>query len=173
MTDKLHDPEKPAGWIRKVGEDGVAIRNDGKELQPAARNPWYVLMTVHGEQDAGGIDLALNAKNRRIWNGWACSKMSVDERATLAEKLDLPAKDLEPWSDEERKQVEQAFEKRRPDLATGWGQGETRGGGAPKPPAGATAVAELPNPGSTIDLHEIYFCNQIYLLKWVFPGTAD
>jgi len=52
MTKELHDRDKPAHWIWKVREDDdVAIRNDGKELQPVARNPWYVLMTVAGGAD--------------------------------------------------------------------------------------------------------------------------
>ncbi len=173
MTEELHDPNKPAGWVWKVREeDGVAIRNDGDELQSAAWNPWYVLMTVHGEQEGDGIDRKLAAKNRRIWNGWACSKMSGSERAALAAKLGLPVKELKPWSAEERTRVEQAFEERLAISATGLFQGEARGGATRKPPAGAKAVADIPDPGATIDLSEIHFCNTVVLQKCIFPGST-
>ncbi len=38
---------------------------------PANQNPWYVLMTLYGEQEGIGIDAALHEKNRDAWNTWA------------------------------------------------------------------------------------------------------
>ena len=50
MTGELREPGKPAGEIVEKRGDGVWVRNDGVELQPAEKNPWYVLATVYGEQ---------------------------------------------------------------------------------------------------------------------------
>ena len=50
MSDSLTDPDKPAGFVISVDEDtGVATCNDGALLHPAAKTPWYVLMTIAGE----------------------------------------------------------------------------------------------------------------------------
>ena len=40
-------------------------------LTPANANPWYVLMTLYGEQTGEEVDLALHEKNRAAWNAWA------------------------------------------------------------------------------------------------------
>ena len=60
-------------------EDGTYLRSDGVVLQSAEKNPWYVLATVHGEYK-DGYDAKLVARNRRIWNGWACSDMEPEAR---------------------------------------------------------------------------------------------
>jgi hypothetical protein len=38
------------------------------DLKPANSNPWYVLMTLHGEQQGGEIDEDLHKKNVEYWN---------------------------------------------------------------------------------------------------------
>jgi hypothetical protein len=38
------------------------------DLKPANSNPWYVLMTLHGEQLGGEIDEDLHKKNVEYWN---------------------------------------------------------------------------------------------------------
>ena len=40
-------------------------------LKPANENPWYVLMTLHGEQEGEEIDWELHERNRATWNAWA------------------------------------------------------------------------------------------------------
>ncbi|WP_027258179.1 pentapeptide repeat-containing protein [Leisingera aquimarina] len=42
-----------------------------RELKPANENPWYVLMTLYGEQKGDEIDWDLHEKNRQVWNAWA------------------------------------------------------------------------------------------------------
>lgn len=42
-----------------------------QERTPANQNPWYVLMTLYGEQTGEEIDNALHDKNREAWNSWA------------------------------------------------------------------------------------------------------
>jgi hypothetical protein len=38
------------------------------DLTPANENPWYVLMTLYGEQKGDEVDEALHAENRKVWN---------------------------------------------------------------------------------------------------------
>ncbi|PRX37757.1 Pentapeptide repeat-containing protein [Meinhardsimonia xiamenensis] len=123
MSGKLRDPDLPPGAVVRIdAETGEGIRNDGKRLKPAAKNPWYVLATIAGEQPSGrdqsfgrllGLFTAyendLHTRNRRFWNGWACSRMSQEERAELAERMGLPVEELAPWSKEERAKVEAEF----------------------------------------------------------------
>jgi hypothetical protein len=90
MTDGLHDHKQPPGAVVEVLTDGTAVRNDGQRLQPAARNPWYVLATVAGDPAPGNplnIDKDIEARNRRYWNGWACASMDEETRAALAERV--------------------------------------------------------------------------------------
>ena len=61
MSD-LKFPDKPAGHLVEIHEDGSALRNDGVKLTPASQNPWYVLATVYGEFE-DGYDEELAAKN--------------------------------------------------------------------------------------------------------------
>lgn len=52
------------------------------DLKPANENPWYVLMTLYGEQD-GETELAdneLNSKNREVWNAWASQAPQPSEQ---------------------------------------------------------------------------------------------
>jgi hypothetical protein len=49
-------------------------------LKDASQNPWYVLMTVAGEQVGIGLDFdkELHARNRRYFNGWMASTLSEE-----------------------------------------------------------------------------------------------
>ncbi|MEJ2036424.1 MAG: hypothetical protein P8X69_10355, partial [Maritimibacter sp.] len=87
---KLIDPDRPWYVLIEEREDGSALRNDWVELKPANSNPWYRLATVYGEQPQHWVDEELHAKNRRIWNGWACSEMDDDARVVLADRVELP-----------------------------------------------------------------------------------
>ena len=147
MAD-LQDPEKPAGYVVSVDGDGVATRNDGKLLQPAAKNPWYVLMTIEGEPK-DRFDEKVIAANRRYWNGWACSGMSDAERAELAERMGLPEAELSPLSAEEEQRIEAVFAARLGD------------------------GAKRPDLNEDVDLREIHFSNTVVLEKWIFSGSAD
>ena len=57
------------------------------KLTPANQNPWYILMTLHGEQPEGAgalrMDEALHAKNRREWNKFVANLLTPEWRATL------------------------------------------------------------------------------------------
>ena len=47
-------------------------------LPDANTNPWYVLMTLYGEQEGKRVDNALHAKNRAVWKkGTEASSLKV------------------------------------------------------------------------------------------------
>ncbi|WIY23501.1 hypothetical protein [Parasedimentitalea psychrophila] len=47
------------------------------DLKPANANPWYVLMTLYGEQDEDSKNTGLQKKNRDAWNAWVASRISI------------------------------------------------------------------------------------------------
>lgn len=57
---------------------------EAKPLTPANQNPWYVLMTLYGEQEGEEIDWELHEKNRRAWNIWSGMGMTMQERESAA-----------------------------------------------------------------------------------------
>ncbi len=154
---KLIDPDKE--WYELVEErdDGSALRNDWVELKAANSNPWYVLATVYGEQTEFFVDRELHAKNRRIWNGWACSGLDEAEREKLAEELELPLEELAPLSDEEVERVRAAFEARLPQ------------GALDDVPLDETG---LPHPEASVVLSEIHFSHAVVWEKCIFHTTT-
>ena len=90
------------------------MTSEAKEpvLKPASDNPWYVLATVCGEHTGGEIDWDLHARNRRIWNGWACLRLSPEERDELAKRLGIDVGDLHSLDQEELERIDSAFKER-------------------------------------------------------------
>lgn len=147
MTDELKVSGEPAGYVLSVDpKTGVATRNDGRKLKPAENNPWYVLMTIAGEPEFLWDDKV--AENRRYWNGWACSKMSAEERAALAARIKLPVEELAPLSGDEMAEVTAAFAERLPGVG-------------------------VPDVGEVIDLSHTHFSEMVLLNKWVFSEAAS
>jgi len=148
VSDSLKDPNKPAGAIVEVRDDGSALRNDGEELQAANSNPWYVLATVFGEQAEGEVQYYYNSKlaaqNRRAWNGWFCAGLSKEERQDRAEKTGLTAGDLKPLTRTERDQITKLFQKR------------------------LGKAAKLPSQTETIDFSKTYLPKLLIFEKFVF-----
>lgn len=70
-----------------------------RPLTPANQNPWYVLMTLYGEQDGEEVDWELHEKNRQAWNAWACQGMTDEERQTAANKAFLTVHELSAWEE--------------------------------------------------------------------------
>jgi hypothetical protein len=143
MSD-LKFPDKPAGYLVETRKDGSALRNDGVELSPASQNPWYVLATVYGEYE-DGYDHELAAKNRRIWNGWACARKSDDERAKLAKRVSLLSEDLADLTTEEESALQDAFFNRLPQAVS------------------------IPKPNAEVDMSGTHFSLPLGLEKCVFP----
>ena len=65
-------------------------------LKPANENPWYVLMTLYGEQTGEVVDEELHNENRAAWNLVACQGLPKNERESLTGAgFDLPP--CEDW----------------------------------------------------------------------------
>lgn len=103
------------GWAGSLTKDDCAMADTPEttksKLTPANENPWYCLMTLHGEQPEWATgdryDRELHAKNRLDWNRWAARALVDDERKTLLEAKDSDGKprfspeELTPHSEEE------------------------------------------------------------------------
>lgn len=155
MGKTLHDPELPPGAIVKGYGDGRAVRNDGVELKPASKNPWYVLATVEGEQSDSAImaiENDLHIRNRRIWNGWMCQDMAEEDRKALADKLKLNSSDLALLSATEIKKIIARFADAFP---------------------GKNVQDCLPEPGALIDMSGVHFPNGLVLRNCFFAEGAD
>ncbi len=170
MHKVLHDPNQPPHALIEEREDGSALRNDGVELKPANRNPWYVLATIYGEQGKdrlemllGGYDEKLAARNRRAWNGWVCRSFPERKRSEFAKRVGLNPKELSPLSEEERADIEQRFSDRMEALGI-----ET------------TSLPEVPfeenliefDPPWEHDFSNLIFKRPVCFARFVFPFSA-
>ena len=97
----------------------VSETQETLELKDASKNPWYVLMTVAGEQSSDGRDFdeELHARNRRYFNGWMASTLSADAKITLIASERCTAEDLEPLTEAEQSDIAAAFSTRCPQAA--------------------------------------------------------
>ncbi|MDF9302246.1 pentapeptide repeat-containing protein [Tritonibacter mobilis] len=68
-------------------------------LRPANENPWYILMTLYGEQEGEEIDVELHKKNRRAWNAWVGQALSAEERVAAAKSSQIKVTELEAWDE--------------------------------------------------------------------------
>jgi uncharacterized protein YjbI with pentapeptide repeats len=129
------------------------------KLTPANQNPWYILMTLHGEQPEGATwrdyDEALHARNRRDWNKWAAGGLSAERRAELRTMTDRDGKprfdadELVPHDDKEFAALAAAFGK------------ASRQRGAP---------AALPPPGEVCDFAHVAFARPVAAQGLLFPS---
>ncbi|MDD9727393.1 pentapeptide repeat-containing protein [Roseovarius sp. SK2] len=158
---QLKDPALPPGAIVATHEEdgsleeGQVRRNDGVVLDPASKNPWYVLATVAGEQSGTSvfkIDHNLRIKNRRYWHGWMCRHFSDEEKATLAAKLEVELDELNPLSEEEKGILYERFSKVFPDV----GQDEI-----------------VPSPADDVDMSSTYFPSALDMSKFYFDGRVS
>jgi len=168
MSQNLIDANQPAHAIVETYDNGGAKRNDGTELTPANENPWYVLATIHGEQDAPEIDWDLHARNRRIWNGWMGAQLADSAREELAKQLQIDVAELRPLNKAEQRSVEAAFRDRLP------------GNKPPDPTRGIdcsriyfSRPVAFAGPTRRIDCSGIYFSRPVAFSGFVFPGRAD
>ncbi len=90
--------------------------NDGPPLRPANENPWYVMMTLHGEQQEGPPSSTINAeravKNRRTWNRWIARSLDDEARKELLASGCVPKGDLKPFSDDEYQELQECYKRR-------------------------------------------------------------
>jgi|GEM_PF-6286628 len=140
---KLTDPDLPAGAIVETLEDGGALRNDGRRLEPAHKNPWYILATVAGEPK-NLFDVKRIDENRHYWNGWMCKDLSDFTRQALSEKLGEPLPEL---SEDDKDKINARFR-------------QALGG----PP---------PDPADDIDLSHTYFPSSFNCMGYLFVEYID
>ncbi len=127
---------------------------DERELKPANENPWYVLMTLHGEQDGDEIDEELHEKNRRAWNAWAGQALSEDGQAKAAHSSRVDLSELQSWRKmqvEINQRYSQEMRRRNDDHFS---------------------VPELPSPTEIISFMGIHTLNSIVFTGCVFPSFA-
>lgn len=67
------------------------------ELKDANTNPWYVLMTLYGEQEGDEVDEALAEKNRKVWNAWSCQGLNDEERARICANSEVEVAETRGW----------------------------------------------------------------------------
>ena len=87
-------------WAR-VGCAGIQKELIMTERKPANENPWYVLMTLYGEQEGKWVDVDLAKKNQRVWNAWACQGLSDEERARICANSGRKISELLGWTEME------------------------------------------------------------------------
>lgn len=127
---------------------------DLSKLNRANQNPWYVLMTLHGEQ-GDEFDQALHQENRQAWNGWGGNVLSVSERASVAGRLQIDANELDKslvWRQEIVERHAVAMKERNGD---------------------DFFVPQIPDPNVTPDFTNVRFANHVKAAKLYFPRGAD
>ena len=84
--------------MKDAAETPEVGRGTPRDLKPANENPWYILMTLYGEQEGETIDLLLHDKNRRAWQQWSScvfepaepvSSISLDSQRRFTERSGL------------------------------------------------------------------------------------
>ena len=66
--------------------------------KPANENPWYVLMTLYGEQDGLYLDADLASRNRKAWNAWSCQAMNYDAQLVAARSAKVTIEEVRGWN---------------------------------------------------------------------------
>jgi len=69
------------------------------ELRDANSNPWYVLMTLYGEQEGEWVDEELHAQNRAVWNAWSCQGLDDDVAAEVAKLARVDVAETRGWAE--------------------------------------------------------------------------
>ena len=123
------------------------------ELKDPNQNPWYILMTLHGEQEGDEIDWELHEKNRKLWNAWACQGMNDEEREKLAKSSRVSVAEME-WSDAIEQDV----------LALFMREFVKRNAAQPITP-------KIPKPAAAIDLTGVRFSKTYAIKGAIFVST--
>lgn len=128
------------------------------DLTPANRNPWYILMTLCGEQPEGAtvkdFDRELAEQNRRLWNAWAGRALTAEEQIKAAASSGIRVGELRAW-EAVKDEIERLFTE----------QWRARNGDAPMP--------DLPDPEAPIEMSKTTFSKPVVLESVVFAVDAD
>ena len=128
---------------------------DKSKLTPANENPWYVLMTLHGEQDGEEVGDDLHDQNRAVWNAWSCQQLDDDAAAELAKQAAVDVAETRGWAQIATK----VKRKHRAEMKTRNDDDFTYPG--------------FPDFESAIQCSEIQFCNILALNGCIFTQDAD
>ncbi|WP_417816508.1 pentapeptide repeat-containing protein [Tritonibacter scottomollicae] len=116
-------------------------------LRAANENPWYILMTLYGEQEnEQKFDSELHQRNRWAWNSWAGKNLSLSEHKSAPDI----SKELMTWSDRGSDIIEKFQQE--------CGLRGFRGA--------------LPDPQRSISLRNLHFVNYLCLQGFVFPSEV-
>ncbi|MCB4455345.1 pentapeptide repeat-containing protein [Leisingera sp. McT4-56] len=132
MRDETEAPEAPATLQSK--------------LKPANENPWYVLMTLYGDD---------HDRNRAIWNAWVWHGLSKEEKRKLVGDGVIVSVGLLDWEniqDEVISKFEAEFKRRN----------------EPHCP-----VPDFPPPHHSIRLSRILVEDSLEFQRWVFPSGVN
>lgn len=131
-------------------------------LTPANQNPWYVLMTLYGEQEPGVSAKELRERweqARKSWHSWACQNSALAEAEAAARKTGLPINEMNggPRSHNAGraamlKRHQQEMERRNPP---------------------GFVYPGLPDHNAGYDLKNLYFENPLRLEQFAFFNLAD
>jgi Pentapeptide repeats (9 copies) len=129
----------------------------GRALKAANENPWYVLMTLYGEQDGQDddkVDAPLHSRNLEAWNLWACRALTAAKRDELtAAKTVLPTQ--RDWNEREL-EITSLFEsemlRRNPTL---------------------DSIPNLPDPHLGPSLENLLFEQKFAAQGYLFPVSAS
>jgi uncharacterized protein YjbI with pentapeptide repeats len=125
-----------------------------KPLTPANQNPWYLLMTLYGEQEGEEIDRDLHEKNRTAWNAWAGQWMSEEARAAAAKSSGVTVEELAAWP-RLRKEIEDLHQKN-------WNARSSKDQTWPR----------LPDPQHVANFYETVFEREFVADHLVFPAET-
>jgi hypothetical protein len=128
---------------------------DTPKLTPANENPWYVLMTLYGEQDGEGVDDDLHDQNRAVWNAWSCQQLDDGAAAELAKQARVNVAETRGWA----QIATEVKRKHRVEMKTRNDDDFTYPG--------------FPDFESEIQCSEIQFCNILVLERYIFTKTAN
>ena len=152
------------GWAGSLTKDDCAMADTPEttkpKLTPANENPWYCLMTLHGEQPEGAwwdYDKELHAKNRRDWNRWAARALTEDQRNRLLEIRDVYGNplfsrtELENPTESEWNTIEKKFISR----------------------IGYVGInITIPNPHHSVRFDSVEFYRALYFSGFIFPNAC-
>lgn len=130
---------------------------DKTKLTPANDNPWYLMMTLYGEQEGIAADWfqemqEMNwdtaALNRKLWNAWVCQTLDKEEISRLASALSVEVESLS-WTPEKQSELEIRFQERC---------------------SASQLSLRIPEPTQIADLSATYFSKKIMAQKMIFPA---
>ena len=131
------------------------------ELKDANTNPWYVLMTLYGEQEkphnfSSGFEIKKLAEmNRRSWNSWMCQDLDNSASAEIAKRARIDISEERGWE----KVADEVRELHRAEMLKRNGVGFKYHG--------------IPDPKDFVDFWGVNFSNSVSFFKFIFTQIVE